>query len=264
MDEPLVFWAHDDTVKPGNSYQYRIRLGVFNPIAGTNQFSEQDKSRKNDAILWSEFSDVTEQVVIPARTYFFANDIQKAAKSVTVEVCKFALGYWYSETFAVKQGEVIGKVKMYNGLEARDTTARMAVVQEQPLLLSSDRKTQGDITVPETIDYDTGAVFVDVMAVNDWSGGPSARFGTGKKLVARDYYDMLYSFDGINIEHMAIGTMNWSRELQAIFGDIQKSIRQKKQPLRDWSSRIGGRRQRAPGMEPYGADREELLYRERR
>lgn len=35
MTEPLIFWAHDDTVKPGNSYRYRIRLGVFNPVAGT-------------------------------------------------------------------------------------------------------------------------------------------------------------------------------------------------------------------------------------
>ena len=31
--------------------------------------------------------------------------------TVTVDVCKYVLGYWYSERFAVKQGEVIGKVK---------------------------------------------------------------------------------------------------------------------------------------------------------
>jgi len=42
MREPLLFWAHDDTVELRKSYRYRMRLGVFNPVAGTNQLSEQD------------------------------------------------------------------------------------------------------------------------------------------------------------------------------------------------------------------------------
>ncbi len=222
MREPLLFWAHDDTVEPEKTYHYRIRLGVFNPIAGTNQFSEQDESRKSDVILWSRFSDVTEMVEIPARSYFFANDIREAAKAVTVEVCRYVLGYWYSEKFPVMQGEVIGKVK------------RVELTPEEQQL---------GITAPETIDYGTGAVFVDVMAVNDWSGG--------NKLVAKGYYDMLYSSDGINIEHMPIKTMNWSKELKAIFSDIQKSVRQKKQPLRDWDSRRTELRRRAPERGDY-------------
>jgi len=232
MSEPLVFWSHDDTVEPKKSYRYRIRLGVFNPIAGTNQLSEQDKSHKNDVILWSGFSDVTEMVDIPGRSYFFASDIQKAAKTVTVEVCKYALGYWYSERFPVKQGEVIGKVK--------------------PVGLKPEEQQSG-ITAPETIDYDTGAVFVDVIPVNDWSGG--------RKLVARDYYDMLYSSDGVNIEHMPVKTLNWSRELQALYSDIQRSLRVQKKPLREWGSTKGGRRRRATGAG--GLDfYEELLRKE--
>ncbi len=221
MSEPLLFWAYDDTVEPKKSYRYRIRLGVFNPIAGTNQFSEQDKSRKNDVVLWSGFSDVTGIVDIPGRSYFFASDIQKAAKTVTVDVCKYALGYWYSEKFPVRQGEVIGKVE---------------AVELKP------EEQQSGITAPETIDYDTGAVFVDVIPANEWS--------SGKKLVARDYYDMLYSYDGVNIEHMAVKTANWSRESQAVYNDIQKSLRVQKESLRDWgSSTKGESRWRATGTE---------------
>ncbi|MFB0525355.1 MAG: hypothetical protein ACETVZ_07415, partial [Phycisphaerae bacterium] len=108
--EPLALWAHDDTIEPGKSYRYRIRLGVFNPIAGTNQSSKQHESLSNQVILWSKFSDITEQVAIPGRLYFFAKDIQEAAKKVTVQVSKYMLGYWYSEDFPVRQGEVIGKV----------------------------------------------------------------------------------------------------------------------------------------------------------
>ena len=62
MREPLLFWAYDDTVEPKKSYRYKIRLGVFNPIAGTEQFSEQYKHFKNKVILWSKFSDTTETV----------------------------------------------------------------------------------------------------------------------------------------------------------------------------------------------------------
>ncbi len=149
MREPLAFWAHDDNVELEKSYRYKVRLGVFNPIAGTNQFSEQYKRLKNKAILWSEFSDVTEPVEIPGTLCFFPREIQEAAKTVMVQVCRYVLGYWYSEDFAVKQGEVIGKVK----------TVKLEAEEEQK-----------DITVPRTIDYATGAVLVDVIAVNDWSG----------------------------------------------------------------------------------------------
>jgi hypothetical protein len=211
MSEPLIFWAHDDTVEPKKSYQYRIQIGVFNPVAGANQFTEQDKLRKNNVILWSAFSDVTETIDIPGRMYFFASDLQEAAKTVTVDVCKYVLGYWYSERFAVKQGEIIGKVKD---------------VKLKP-------EEQKAVTVPEKIDYCTGAVLVDIVPVNDWTGSG--------KLTARDYYDMLYSFDGVNIEHMPVKATYWAKELQAMFGYIQRLQKQPKEPLRGWGSQVGGR-----------------------
>ncbi|MHC4726434.1 MAG: hypothetical protein ACYS17_04330, partial [Planctomycetota bacterium] len=110
MKEPLTFWAHDDTVEPRKHYRYRIRLGVFNPVAGTNQLSERDISRKNEVVLWSEFSDITQPVEIPGMMYFFAKHIREPANIVTVQVSKYVNGYWHSEDFKVSQGEVIGSV----------------------------------------------------------------------------------------------------------------------------------------------------------
>ncbi len=231
MREPLAFWAHDDTVEPKKSYRYRIRIGIFNSIAGTGQFSEQDRRWENNVILWSEFSDVTDTVDIPGRLYFFASDLQEAAKTVTVDVCKYVLGYWYSERFAVKQGEVIGKVKN---------------VELKP------EEKEKRVTVPEKIDYGTEAVLVDIVPVNDWSGSG--------KLTARGYYDMLYSFDGMNIEHMPVKAMYWAKELQATFAQIQKLQKQPKEPLRDWSSRVGGRIQRATEVEYKESDYTEEDY----
>ncbi len=211
MEEPLVFWAHDDTVEPRKSYRYRMRLGVFNPIAGTDQFIEQDKSLKNKVILWSEFSDVTGTVDIPGTLYFFPREIQEAAKTVTVTACRYVLGYWYCKDFMVKAGETIGNVV---GLEPLES-------QEQ-------------LTVPEQIDYTTGAVLIDVAQVDDWSGGTNP--------YKRQYYNMLYSFDGKDIERLPIKTRYWAEALQSKFNEIKRSEKEPKEPLRSWEGRVGERR----------------------
>lgn len=108
-EKPLLFWAFDDTAQPGHTYQYRIRLGVFNPVAGTNQLAEQSADKKDQVILWSEFSGITKPVEVRERMYFFAKDVQEAKKSTTVEVARYMLGYWRSADFDVKPGEAIGK-----------------------------------------------------------------------------------------------------------------------------------------------------------
>ena len=215
MQEPLVFWVLDDTVEPRGCYRYRIRLGVFNPVAGTEQFVEQDKWQKDKVILWSEFSDQTEPVKIPGTLYFFPLDIQEAAKTVTVTVCRYVWGYWYSRDFVVKAGEVIGT----------------AVKPEQ---------TEEQVKIPETIDYATGAVLVDVVPVNDWSGG--------KNLRARHYFEMLYSTDGTDIQRMAVKTRYWPEELQIKFNEIKKAEKEPKEPWRDWGGGMPGRPLPMPGM----------------
>ncbi|HEW78887.1 MAG TPA: hypothetical protein ENH34_02825 [Phycisphaerales bacterium] len=205
MREPLLFWAYDDTVEPKKSYRYKIRLGVFNPIAGTEQFSEQYKHFKNKVILWSKFSDTTETVEIPGMLYFFPREIQEAAKIVTVQVSRYVLDYWYSKDFYVKQGEVIGKV-----------------------VETEIGQTEDEITVPEAIDYSTGAVLVDIVPVNDWSGGKNMR--------PRYYFDMLYTFEGTDIKHIPIKQKYWTKELQLKINEIKKAEKEPREPFRDWDS----------------------------
>lgn len=237
MREPLVFWAHDDTAEPGKSYRYRIRLGVFNPVAGTKQLNTQDKSLKNQVVLWSKFSDVTEKVMIPRMLYFFAKDIQEAAKKITVQVSKYVLGYWYSEDFSVRQGEVIGKLIESEPKEPQGIRLIGRQYGYVPPL------PQQETTEPEAIDYSTGAVLVDAVTVNDWSGAGLLRF--------RNYFDMLYSFDGTNIEHMPIKPTNWTAELLDTFNGIKRLQREPKEPLRGWDSKVGGPRRLPAGLEGY-------------
>lgn len=217
MGKPLLFWAYDDTVEPGK-YRYRIRLGVFNPIAGTNQFGEQDKSLKNKVILWSEFSDATATVDIPEKLYFFPHEreIQEATKTVTVKVSKYVLGYWYSKDFMVKPGELIGKVSEYKMTEEEE---------------------KGGVKAPQAVDYTTGAVVVDVVPVTDWLGGNNLR--------VNNFYDLLYSYNGKDIERLPNKSNHWTEALQSKFKEIQKYEKEPKEPLRSWEGKGGaGQRQR--------------------
>ncbi len=248
MREPLVLWAHDDTVELRKSYRYRIRLGVFNPVAGTDQLSEEDISRKNEVVLWSEFSDVTETVEIPERLYFFAKHILEAANVVTVQVSKYVMGYWHSEDFKVSRGEIIGGV-VETEIERPQTSRR----DPRSRGFVDPRMGMGPVTSPEdqavnpdTINYSTGAVMVDAVAVNDWSGD--------KNLSTRRYYDMLYSFDGVDIEHMPVRTAYWAKDLQKWYGAIRLLEKEPREPLKAFGST--GRRQRTGGaeFEDYGDD----------
>ena len=236
MTEPLLFWAHDDTVEANKSYRYRIRFGVFNPVAGSNQFFEADMSHKNNVVLWSDFSDITEVVEIPARLYFFPINVQETIKAVTVQVSKYVMGYWRSENFTVKQGEVIGRV-VENEPEERDKIEDKEVVSNEP----------------ESIDYGTEKVMVDVVPVNCWSSGKNVR--------PRYYFEMLYSSDGGSIKHTAIKQSNWPKNMLAKFNDIKKTQKYPHQELRPWGSRGDSylRRSRPGEMYDSGMDDMQLM-----
>jgi len=215
LREQLVFWAHDDSLEPGKTYRYRIRLGVFNPVAGTNQFQEEDKDLKNQIVLWSDFSEIEGIVKVPGTLYFFPQGVKEAAKVVTVQVSKYALGSWYSKNFAVKPGEVIGAVADVGPVEKIRGGGRGGGAAPVSL---------------DTIDYGTGAVLVDIVSVDDWSGG--------KNMYARHYYNMLYSFDGVGIEQIPVSQRFWEEDLRNQLNEIRKSQQEPREPWRAWDMKL--------------------------
>ena len=270
--DPLLFWAVDDTAEPGATYRYRIRLGVFNPVAGTNKLMPEDADQKDQVILWSDFSDVTKTVAIPRRLYFFAKDIQEKQRTATVEVARYALGYWRTEDFRVQPGDVIGEEKepepeeendrrsgrlaggRITGAGGRDMMAGGAYGAAGPYGAGGYGMPGGmygmmdpkDETMPDIIDYRTHAVLVDLVPVSDW----------GPDLKPRVYHDMLYTKDGVNIEHMPVSTKNWPKNLLSTYQDIMLSKRKEPEPFRDFDagSRSRGGMGGMGGMSPYGGD----------
>jgi hypothetical protein len=268
--KPLLIWVFDDTVEPGKTYQYRVRLGVFNPVAGTGQVVDRDVDKKDQVILWSPYSEVTKPIEVQKRTYLFARDVQDKTNTATVEVARYALGYWRTENFLVKPGETIGKETEPKKDEDKEKRAkdraRMAAGYGYPGAGGSDRITgmrgmppmgpggmPGGVplspeqqNVPKTINYRTGKVLVDLVQVNDWGNAPNLR--------PRLYYDMLYTGDGTNLEHMPVAASNWPKDVAAAYQYIQTEKRKEPQPFRAFNK--GGMRGRGTrggrgGMEGY-------------
>lgn len=198
--EKVVFWAHDDTANPGEKYRYRIRIGVFNPIAGRGWVGEDQKNLGNQIVLWSDFAELDEVIEIPQRQLFFATGIREIEKSTGVDrtievmVAKYILGNWVSRTFNVKNGEEIGQIVETAG---------------------DPRFEQIGIT-GDTIDFSTGAVVVDVRKVTEWVGAGYLR--------AREYSELLYSNDGKTIEKMAIKERFWPAKIVKIYKEISDAL----------------------------------------
>jgi len=209
LQEPLIFWAIDDTVQPNQTYRYRMRLGVFNPVAGTDNFTEEYKSYKDQLILWSNFSNKTDVLEIPRRLYFFPLAVQEDTKSVNVQISKYVLGYWHSSEFPTKPGEIIG-----------------GVAKPQPL---TEEEKSKKVTLPKEINYNTGAMLVDVVPVNTWVGTSN--------LSQQLYNDLLYSYDSNDILRIPIKSRYWPQGLLTKYIDINNAQKEPREPLREWGAK---------------------------
>jgi len=232
--EKLVFWAHDDTAKPGEKYQYRIRIGVFNPIAGTNWFSEEQQDLRDQVVLWSDFAEISNVVEIPQRLYFFATDIREIEKgssidkTVEVVVARYTLGNWVSRKYNVKSGEEIGKAG-----ETADPRLEQAGISS------------------ETIDFSTGAVMVDARRVTEWIGTGSLR--------SREYNELLYSLDGKEIEKMPIKERFWPASVSKVYKEISTALEAEPVTLLDWSQAASGERYSLPQQQQLLPQQQQLL-----
>ena len=209
MREPLVLWAHDDTVEPGNTYQYKIRLGVFNPIAGKNWFYPQEQQYKDQVILWSAFSEVTDEIAIDPKVYFFPTDVARAgAGTVKMDVFKYHFGNWRNEAFDVHPGEMIGKTVVFK--------AQRPGGRED----SGEYGYGGDMTanaMPEEIDFGTGAMLVDIVKADAWMGLGS--------LVRTKITDVLYTLDGVTMMRLPVKRNNWSPAMKVRYASIEDAAK---------------------------------------
>lgn len=231
--ESLLVWAHDDTIEPGQTYQYRIRAGVFNPIAGKDWFEAEQADFKDQVVLWSRYSEPTREISIPRRVYVFPQDVIASTGdsgqpgSVKVEVMKYYLGIWRDSEFNVFPGETIG-YEVEDVLEVKNPTGdeMMDVLVQQPA---------------EMIDFSTGYTLIDIRNRVTW----------GTRLRQDSFSQMLY-YDGQQMKDMPIAQRNWTAEMQNDYRMVLDEMNwgvQQSDPGMDMGV-PGGLDRRIPGLTP--------------
>jgi len=207
LRDQLIFWSYDDTVEPGRTYQYRMRLGVFNPIAGMDWFTNEQKDLMDQVVLWSEFSEITEQISIPRMTQLFPIAMVSEDTAVTIKVAKFHHGKWESHDFTVGPGQEIGHLIEKDPEEEKKKDDNMFVDIGTFDLQGAE--------VSNEIDFSTGAVLVDIATANVWRGQAA--------LNQMSYADVLYTEDGENIKHLAVKSTYWPSDIRKEFSRIKQA-----------------------------------------
>ena len=193
QDEVRI-WAHDSMVRPNEYYRFRMRIGIFNPIAGKDWFVEDQQDLKNEILLWSAWAtpgkfgqsgDSVEEdfVHIPLRVAFFpqrtgTNTSQKTAK---VEVRKWQNGKVNKRIFTVGPGSAIGEM----------VTEPAGSPDEDPI----------------TIDYRTGATLLDIIPDRVHYSGSGSRIN---KVVTMD---LVYREANGTIKWLGADPATWPQSL---------------------------------------------------
>ncbi len=235
--EPLLVWAHDDTVQPGKTYQYRIRVGLFNPIAGRDWFKPDQQAFKNQVVLWTPFAETVAKknepliASIPKTLHIFPMDVSKTNPiAVNVRVSKYYMGRWRSHEFEVLPGQLIGsEVEVKKTTASAETGAGFgmegAVGAVPPPMDAAFPMPMEGVGVgtaassPEKIDFTTPYFYLDQIAEVDWSGAMTS-------LRRREFVSMLYAQEDGMLAKLPIRQANWTAELRKNYRDVQEAERE--------------------------------------
>ncbi|MBN1125317.1 MAG: hypothetical protein JXA82_09940 [Sedimentisphaerales bacterium] len=210
--EPLFVWAYDDSMAQPGVYQYRMRVGVFNPILGKGWVVNNQADLNDQVFLFTEYTDPTEPITVEDREYFFPMQLVADARdTVEIKVARYHLGRWRTNDFTVHSGEPIGQ--------------ELEIEPENPLRTTgrgTDPRAMGyydegmTSTGPEKIDFRTGSVLVDVQASTTWET-------PGARLSRQEIQEILYTESSGDIEHFAVNSRNWPNEVRSLHDKIKQS-----------------------------------------
>ena len=133
-----IVWAHDalrDSVVSGRTYQYRMRLRLFNRYCAFPG-DLKDPADAEKILVVSDWSDTSADVTVKPDSAFFLTSAA-ANNDVRAEVFKWVEGEWVKQTFTLEVGKPIGALKR--------------------VTLPSDPKKPA-----RPVNFDTGAVLVAV------------------------------------------------------------------------------------------------------
>lgn len=131
-------WFHDDTVEPGKTYQYRMRLKLWNRYVGRLR-ALQDPEQAKRAVILGDWSSPSDPITVTPTTHFY---VKGGRETASLDVWKWRAGRWIRQAFDVGVGDVIGEVRKTK---------------------TGELDAQGDEERVD-VDFTTGAIVLDVRA----------------------------------------------------------------------------------------------------
>lgn len=103
-------WAHDESTRPGHTYQYKLRLSLKNPLFATLGMAKDTADEKKLSI--SVDSAFSEPVISPRKQYFFAMTGGDALggnnPKMKFEYFFWDDGDWKTKTLSLQPGDAVG------------------------------------------------------------------------------------------------------------------------------------------------------------
>lgn len=110
-DEDPAVWVHDDSVEPGKTYRYRLRVEIWNRYVG-RRAALRDPAQAEKSVLVGEWSEPGDPVAVDPKSLFFVKSKGPGADpAASVDVFAWYAGNWFRESFTVGVGDAIGEPK---------------------------------------------------------------------------------------------------------------------------------------------------------
>jgi hypothetical protein len=108
QQQPIQFWAHDETGVPGKTYRYRIRYSLFNPVHGAPQLVSKETPKLADTLyVTSPWSDWTQQVKVGDRVKFWLAGNPNPRGDTKFAVYTWQDGSWKNKQESVSPGDSV-------------------------------------------------------------------------------------------------------------------------------------------------------------
>lgn len=102
-------WAHDaqtDSVQSGATYEYRMRVFLYNRLAGEPaKFGDPNDAKT--VLIAGEWSEPSDPIVIEPDNFFFVASCDKRKRTAKIELYRWFEGYWVETRAAFRIGEAI-------------------------------------------------------------------------------------------------------------------------------------------------------------
>ncbi len=137
----VAVWFHDDSVQPGKTYRYRMRIKLWNRYVGRRGVL-REPALADQTVLAGDWSLPSAAVTVANKRHFFVRSPVFGEPAANVEVFAWHKGYWLKEDFKVRVGDTIGA----------------------PLTVKTPETDADGKTKKEQVDFSTGAVVLDLRA----------------------------------------------------------------------------------------------------